>query len=261
MTGLAFAAVTSALQHHEDTRTPMTEHSHGPMTGMLLVDADAERRLAVWGRLVEEGYQVSLASLAREAVERVLAGGIDLVVLDLDLPDGDGFGVCETLRRSGFGGRLILVTDRERAAERVHGLNVGADDVLARPFEFIELSARIEACLRRGTAYPLPKESLLRFGNIRVDLCAACVSKSGEPVHLSPREFQLLRCLVERPGTAVSRAELLDRAWGRDATPSPQTVDAHIAWLRRKLEADPRRPVLIRTVHGVGYVLSDPGAS
>ena len=114
------------------------------MTALLLVDADTDRRLAVWDRLVEEGYQVLLASLAREAVERVLAGGIDLVVLDLDLPDEDGFGVCKTLRRSGFGGGLILVTDRERAAERVHALNVGADDVLTRPFELIELCARIE---------------------------------------------------------------------------------------------------------------------
>lgn len=231
------------------------------MTALLLVDADTDRRLAVWDRLVEEGYQVLLASVAREAVERVLAGGIDLVVLDLDLPDEDGFGVCKTLRRSGFGGGLILVTDRERAAERVHALNVGADDVLTRPFELIELSARIEARLRRSTANAPPKVSPLRFGEIEVDLCAACVSKSGEPVHLSPREFQLLRCLVEQAGTTVSRAELLDSAWGRDATPSPQTVDVHIAWLRRKLEMDPQRPVLIRTVHGVGYVLSDPGAS
>jgi DNA-binding response OmpR family regulator len=231
------------------------------MTGLLLVDADTRRRLAVWDRLVEEGYQVVLASLAREAVERALAGGIDLVVLDLDLPDGDGFGVCETLRRSGFGGGLILVTDRERAAERVQGLKVGADDVLTRPFELIELCARIEACLRRGTAYPRPRESLLRFGSVEVDLRGARISKCGEPVHVSPREFQLLRCLVEQAGTPVSRAELLDRAWGRDAMPSPQTVDVHIAWLRRKLETDPQRPVLIRTVHGVGYMLSDPEAS
>jgi DNA-binding response OmpR family regulator len=229
------------------------------MTELLLVDADTRRRLAVWDRLVEEGYQVVLASLARDAVERALGGGIDLVVLDLDLPDGEGFGVCETLRRGGFAGGLILVTDRERAAVRVQGLTAGADDVLTRPFQLIELCARIEACLRRGAPYPSPRESLLRFGKIEVDLRAACVSKAGAPVRLSPREFQLLRCLVEQAGTTLRRAELLDRAWGRDATPSPQTVDVHIAWLRRKLETDPRRPVLIRTVHGVGYVLSDPG--
>lgn len=231
------------------------------MIDLLLVDADTRRRLDVWDRLVGEGYRVVLASLAREAVERGLAGGIDLVVLDLSLPDGDGFDVCETLRRGGFGGVLILVTDSDRASERAHGLNLGADDVLTRPFELIELCARIEACLRRGAAYPPRKESVHRFGDIEMDLCSARVAKCGRPVHVSPREFQLLRCLVEHAGMPVSRAELLDRAWGREATPSPQTVDVHIAWLRRKLETDPRRPVLIRTVHGVGYVLSDPGAS
>ena len=122
-----------------------------------------------------------LASLAREAVERALAGGIDLVVLDLSLPDGDGFGVCETLRRGGFGGGLILVTDSDRAGERAHGLNLGADDVLTRPFELIELCARIEACLRRGTAYPRPNDSAHRFGDIEVDLCGARVAETRSP--------------------------------------------------------------------------------
>jgi DNA-binding response OmpR family regulator len=229
------------------------------MTELLLVDADTRRRLDVWDRLVAEGYRVVLASFAREAVERALAGGIDLMVLDASLPDGDGLGLCDTLRRGGFGGGLILATDPERAGERARGLNLGADDVLTRPFELIELCARIEACLRRRRACPPPKEAALRFGDIEVDLCGARVAKRGRPVHVSPREFQLLRCPVEHVGAPVSRAELLDRAWGREATPTPQTVDVHIAWLRRKLETDPRRPVLIRTVHGVGYLLSDPG--
>ena len=231
------------------------------MTELLLVDADAGRRLDVWDRLVEEGYRVVLASLARVAVERALAGGIDLVLIELSLPDGDGFGVCEVLRRSGFGGGLILVTDLDHSGERVRGLNLGADDVLTRPFQLIELCARVEACLRRRAADPLRKESPLRFGDIEVDLDGARVARGGRPVQLSAREFQLLRCLVQHAGSPVSRAELLDRVWGQEATPSPQTVDVHVAWLRRKLEADPRRPVLIRTVHGVGYLLSDPATS
>jgi DNA-binding response OmpR family regulator len=204
---------------------------------------------------------VALASLGREAVERALAGGIDLVLLELSLPDGDGFGVCDVLRRGGFGGGLILVTDLDHSGERVRGLGLGADDVLTRPFQLVELCARVEACLRRRTADPRRQESAVRFGEIEVDLDRARVARGGRPVQLSQREFQLLRCLVERAGTPVSRAELLDRAWGQEATPSPQTVDVHIAWLRRKLETDPRRPALIRTVHGVGYVLSDPATS
>ncbi|HKZ32409.1 MAG TPA: response regulator transcription factor [Vicinamibacteria bacterium] len=230
------------------------------MVDLLLVDPNAQRRLDVWDRLVEEGYRVEVAALGREALERVLSGGIDLVLLDVALGDRDGLSVCQELRQRGFSGALILVTDPERARERVRGLQLGADDVLTRPFELIELSARIEACLRRGTAFPAPAAALLRFGDVEVDLRRACVSKAGRPVHVSPREFHLLRCLVERAGTPVSRAELLDHAWGRDAMPGPQTVDVHIAWLRHKLEQDPRRPALIRTVHGIGYVLSDPDA-
>jgi two-component system alkaline phosphatase synthesis response regulator PhoP len=231
------------------------------MTELLLVDADAGRRLDVWDRLVEEGYRVTLASFAREGVERALAGGIDLVLLELSLPDGDGFGVCQALRRSGYAGGLILVSDLDHSGERVRALNLGADDVLTRPFQLVELCARIEACLRRRAADPPGKTCPVRFGNVEVDLGDARVAKGGQPVQVSPREFQLLRCLVERAGTPVTRAELLDCVWGQEATPSPQTVDVHVAWLRRKLEADPRNPVLIRTVHGVGYVLSDPGAS
>jgi DNA-binding response OmpR family regulator len=227
------------------------------MFDLLLVDANAQRRVDVWDRLVEEGYRVEMSALGAEAVERVSAGGIDLVLLDTALADRDGFSVCEDLRLRGFAGVLILVTDR---LERVRGLRLGADDVLTRPFEIIELVARIEACLRRRTAYRAPAAVLVRFGEIEVDLHGASVSKGGRSVPLSPLEFQLLRCLVERAGRPVSRAELLDCAWGRDAMPSPQTVDVHIAWLRRKLERDPRRPALIRTVHGIGYVLSGPEA-
>jgi len=225
------------------------------MFDVLLVDANAQRRVDVWDRLVEEGYRVEMSALGGEALERVSVGAIDLVLLDTALGDRDGFSVCEELRRRGYAGVLILITN---PLERVRGLQLGADDVLTRPFEMIELVARMEACLRRGTAYRAAAAVLVRFGEIEVDLDGASVSRAGRPVPVSPREFQLLRCLVERAGTPVSRAELLDCAWGRDAMPSPQTVDVHIAWLRRKLERDPRRPALIRTVHGIGYVLSGP---
>jgi DNA-binding response OmpR family regulator len=230
------------------------------MAALLLVDADARRRLDVWDRLVEEGHRVAALALGDEALERVGAGGVDLVLLDAALGDLDGLALCAELRRRGFAGALIVLIDPERARDRVSALRQGADDVLTRPFELAELVARVEACLRRGVAYRQLSPRLLRFGDVEVDLRGACVSKAGRPVPLSPCEFRLLRCLVERAGAPVSRAELLDHAWGEDATPSPQTVDVHVAWLRRKLEADPRRPALIRTVHGVGYVLLDPDA-
>ena len=256
----AFAALTRALQRHEDSGGRRAELVSGPLFDLLLVDGNAQRRVDAWDRLVEEGYRVEMAALGWDALERVRSGGVDLVLLDVDLGDRDGLSLCEELRQSGFAGAVILVTDSERACERVRGLRIGADDVLTRPFEMIELCARIEACLRRAGARPAARSGLLSFGDVEVDLRGACVSKGGRPVPVSPREFQLLRCLVERAGTHVSRAELLDYAWGRDAMPSPQTVDVHIAWLRRKLERDPRRPALIRTVHGVGYVLASPEA-
>jgi DNA-binding response OmpR family regulator len=231
------------------------------MASVLLVDGDAQRRLDLWDRLVEEGHRVEMAALGAEALSKAAAGGICLVLLDVALADGDGLSVCQQLRRLGYTGTLILLADPERARECVLGLRAGADDVLTRPFQLVELFARIEACLRRRPVPHVHANPTLRFGDVEVDLCDARVAKAGRPVPLSPREFQLLRCLVERAGRPVSRLELLDRAWGEDATPSPQTVDVHVAWLRRKLETDPRHPVLIRTVHGIGYVLSDPGAS
>lgn len=227
------------------------------MISLLLVDADADRRLAVWDRLVEDGYRVDMASGGRDALARAFSGHTDLVVLDLALPDASGLDVCRELRRRGFERPLILLTDGDDPAGRALALRQGADDVLGRPFELSELVARVEACLRRGPALA-PAPLMRRVGGLELDVRGARVLKEGRAVPMSPCEFRLLRCLVEHAGTPLSRAELLDHAWGHDAMPSPQTVDVHIAWLRRKLEPDPRRPTLIRTVHGVGYVLDEP---
>ncbi|KAB2887328.1 MAG: response regulator, partial [Kofleriaceae bacterium] len=139
-----FAPLTHCLQRHEDCGARRAEHGSRPVFDLLLVDANAQRRLDVWDRLVEDGYRVETAALGHEALERALSGGIDLVLLDVALEDRDGLGVCEELRHRGFSGALILVTDPERAGERVRGLRLGADDVLTRPFALIELSARIE---------------------------------------------------------------------------------------------------------------------
>ena len=225
------------------------------MTELLLVDEDSQRRIDLWDRLVEEGYRVHMASEGREALERALSNGIDIVVLDVALRDRDGVGVCQELRQRGFEGAVVLLTDPERDRDRVLGLRLGADDVLTRPFELMELLARIEACLRRGPTHAVAPATR-RFGEIELDLRGFRVLKAGQPVPMTPREFKLLCCLAENAGTPVTRAQLLDSAWGSDSMPSPQTVDVHVAWLRRKLERDAQRPTLIQTVHGVGYVLS-----
>jgi two-component system, OmpR family, alkaline phosphatase synthesis response regulator PhoP len=225
------------------------------MTSILLVDDDADLRLDLWDRLVEEGYRVVMAADGEEALARAGAEGFDLVLLDATLPGRGGLDVCRELRRRGFDGPVILLTRGADVADRVLGLKLGADDCLARPFDVAELLARVEACLRRGAACA-PAGRVRRFGGIEVDLGGARVLRDGRDVSMSPREFQLLRCLVEHAGTPLSRDQLLDRAWGRDAMPTPRTVDVHVAWLRHKLEVDPHRPTLIRTVHGVGYLFA-----
>jgi DNA-binding response OmpR family regulator len=225
------------------------------MTSILLVEADGDRRLGLRDRLGDEGYRVVMAADAEEALARAGAERLDLVVLDGTLPGRSGLDICRELRQRGFDGPVILLTAGADAADRVLGLRLGADDCLAKPFDVAELLARVEACLRRGAA-GAPPGPVCRFGCIEVDLRGARVWRDGREVSMSPREYQLLRCFVEHAGTPLSRDQLLDRAWGRDAMPTPRTVDVHVAWLRHKLEADPHRPTLIRTVHGVGYVFA-----
>jgi DNA-binding response OmpR family regulator len=225
------------------------------MARLLLFDPDPDRRLLAWDRLVEEGHDVQLAEAPKQAQTRALSGGVDLAILDGAGGNGSGgLALCAELRRVGYEGAVILVTAAAGAPERVRALRAGADDVLTRPLELAELVARVEACLRRGRCVVPALARPLRFGSVELDLHGARVLKDGRPVPITPCEFRMLRCLVERAGTPVSRVELLDSAWGPEAAPSPQTVDVHVAWLRSKLEADPRRPALIRTVRRVGYI-------
>jgi two-component system alkaline phosphatase synthesis response regulator PhoP len=229
------------------------------VTAILLADADAGRRGTFGDRLAQEGYEVEAAADGDDALARALSGRFDLAILDVVLPGRDGLDVCLELRKGGFDGPVILVTDGAKAVDCVVGLRLGADDFLTRPYDVAELLARVEACLRRGERCA-PVRSVCRFGTIEVDLRGARVLREGREVAMSAREYQLLRCLVEHAGIPLSRDQLLDRAWGHNAMPTPRTVDVHVAWLRRKLEANPRRPTLIRTVHGVGYIFAGGAA-
>jgi DNA-binding response OmpR family regulator len=143
-----------------------------------------------------------------------------------------------------------MLTARGQVADRVLGLRLGADDYLAKPFEMVELLARVDARLRGRSDRT---GTLVRFGAVEVDLRRAEVRRDGQPVSLSAKEFQLLRYFVTHCGATLGRDELLDRVWGYAGDPVTRTVDVHVAWLRRKLEADPRRPRHIVTVHGLGY--------
>jgi two-component system alkaline phosphatase synthesis response regulator PhoP len=161
--------------------------------------------------------------------------------------------VCRQLRHRGNEVPVIMLTARGHVADKVSGLKLGADDYVTKPFEMVELLARVEARLRRATEPPAAGLQAFRFGEVAVDFRSAEVTRSGATVDLSAREYRLLQYLIEHRGTTVSREELLKEVWGYESMPLTRTVDVHVAWLRQKLEPNARRPAYILTVHGFGY--------
>jgi two-component system alkaline phosphatase synthesis response regulator PhoP len=219
---------------------------------LLLVEDEPGLVMTLTDRLAAEGYDVEAVADAPAAVERGGTASHDLILLDVMLPGGNGFDVCRTLRQRGVRAPILMLTARGQVVDRVVGLKLGADDYLVKPFDMSELLARIEALLRRAPAAG-PTAEGFRFGDITIDFRRAEVARAGRPVELSAREFKLLRYFVEHRGATISRDELLNQVWGYHAMPSTRTVDVHIAWLRQKLEANPRRPQHLLTVHGLGY--------
>jgi len=206
-------------------------------------------------RLELEGYEVESVMDANKALQTASTNSYDAILLDVMLPGGTGFDVCRTLRQRGVQTPILMLTARGQVIDRVVGLKLGADDYLVKPFEMAELLARIEALQRRSasTAAAATTSESYRFGDVTIDFRRAEVTKNGAPVELSAREFKLLRYFIEHRGAALSRDELLNEVWGYNAMPSTRTVDVHIAWLRQKIEDNPRHPQLILTVHGLGY--------
>ncbi len=225
---------------------------------LLLVEDEPGLQLTLSDRLAAEGYDVETAGDGELGLARALTGAFDLVVLDVMLPKRDGFDVCRTLRQRGITTPILMLTARGQVVDKVVGLKLGADDYLVKPFEAMELLARVEAVLRRagsGNAPPTgtPGATRFEFDDVTVDTRRAEVMRAGRPIELSAKEFHLLRYFLEHRGATISRDELLQEVWGYEHTPSTRTVDVHVAWLRQKLEANPKMPQLIVTVHGLGY--------
>jgi two-component system alkaline phosphatase synthesis response regulator PhoP len=219
---------------------------------LLLVEDEPGLVMTLTDRLLAEGYEVESVGEAPAALERATAGSYDAILLDVMLPGGNGFDVCRTIRQRGIQTPILMLTARGQVVDRVVGLKLGADDYLVKPFEMAELLARIEALLRRAPA-PMPSADGFRFGDVAIDFRRAEVTRAGQRIELSAREFKLLRYFVEHRGAALSRDELLNEVWGYNSMPSTRTVDVHVAWLRQKLEANPRHPEHLLTVHGLGY--------
>jgi two-component system alkaline phosphatase synthesis response regulator PhoP len=220
---------------------------------ILLVEDEEGLRMTLSDRLRSEGYVVDFAADGNEGLSKATGLPFDLIILDVMLPGRSGFDICRDIRVAGLATPILLLTARDQTVDKVYGFKLGADDYVTKPFDTLELIARIAALLRRvpGRA----SQGMYQAGHVRMDVRGTEVTRDGKPVYLSAREFQLLRHLMEHAGATLTRGDLLREVWGYEDGTYTRTVDVHIASLRQKLELDPKRPELIVTVPGIGYKL------
>jgi DNA-binding response OmpR family regulator len=215
-------------------------------------------RTALQDVLEAEGYRALTAADGESGLKRAIAEKPDLILLDIMMPKLDGYAVCKELRRLANPVPILMLTAKGQVEDRVAGLDVGADDYLVKPFSTEELLARVRALLRRAQRQG-KTATVLTLGEVRIDLVKQTALRGRKTVHLTAKEFSMLRLMAESPGEPISRERFLDAVWGYTAFPTTRTVDNHIASLRSKIERDPEQPRWIKTVHGVGYKLELPG--
>jgi DNA-binding response OmpR family regulator len=220
------------------------------MPKILIVEDDRDIAFGLEEDLVRHGHQVVTVGDGEQAVRRGKEGGWDLMILDLMLPRKDGFEVCRELRRAGVSTPIIMLTAKTHEAEKILGLELGADDYVTKPFSPSELRARIQAVLRRGSEGSL---GVYRFGDAEVDFDRGEVRRGGIPINISALEFRMLTAFVRHKGRVLSREQLIDAAWGPETIVTDRVVDTHILNLRKKLEPAPAKPRHIRSVRGMGY--------
>jgi DNA-binding response OmpR family regulator len=228
------------------------------MRHVLIVEDDEAMSVALRDGFQYEGYSVTVAQDGEAGLHLATSASPDLILLDVMLPKMTGLDVCKQLRSTGNGVPIIMLTARGQEIDKVLGLKLGADDYITKPFGFMELLARAEAVLRRSGSGASPAQPALppdtySFGDVRIDFKRHEATKAGEPIDLSPREFQLLAYFIEHKGEVVTREKLLDTVWDYNAIPFTRTVDMHIAKLRKKVEDNPSDPRFIVTVHRLGY--------
>ncbi len=243
---------------------------------ILIVEDDAVLRDGLAFNLRAAGFEVEAVAAAAPALERLRRGGLDLAILDVGLPDRDGFDLLAEVRASGDRTPVLLLTARSLELDEVRGLELGADDYVTKPFGVAELTARVRALIRRAreargtgtgpapaTATPQAKAEAtgpetVRHGRVTVDLARCEVARGSERLPLSRNEVELLRLLFAEPGRVFTRNELLNLVWGYDRFPTTRTVDNHVARLRKKVEEEPESPRYLVTVHGIGYRYDPP---
>jgi DNA-binding response OmpR family regulator len=228
---------------------------------ILVIEDDASIRLGLEDTLKAKGYEVAVATRGQAGLELAERSRPDLIILDIMLPDLDGFEVCRRLKNPRGGMPevpIIMLSARGAELDRVRGLELGADDYVTKPFSLMELLARVAAVLRRGARAAAEPDSL-EFGDVKIDFVRQSASKAGRPLELPVRAFAILKVFARRPGEVVSRDVLLDEAWGYEKYPNTRTVDNHLVKLRKALEDEPERPRYLITVHGAGYRLDPDG--
>ena len=224
---------------------------------LLIIEDELPMRTALKDCLEAEGYRVLAAAEGQGGLERALKEKPDLILLDIMLPKLDGFAVCAELRRLSNAVPVLMLTAKGQVEDRVTGLDAGADDYLVKPFSTDELLARVRALLRRTRRHG-HAPTTLKLGDVQIDLLKQTATRGRRQVHLTAKEFAILRLMAEAQGEPVTRERFLDVVWGYTAFPTTRTVDNHIASLRARLEPDPDHPRWIKTVHGVGYRLELP---
>lgn len=230
---------------------------------ILVVDDEISLQETVAYNLKKQGYEVQTTGDGTEALDLAREIKPDLIILDVMLPGLDGFEICRILRKE-MSTPVLMLTARDDEIDRVVGLEVGADDYMAKPFSMRELIARVKAMLRRvrlireevNTEEGLdgePKKEVLEFDNLRIDMIRREITVDGEVVAFKPKEYELLTFLAQHQGQVLSREFILERVWGWDFIGDSRTVDVHVRWLREKIERDPANPKRIITVRGAGY--------
>jgi DNA-binding response OmpR family regulator len=224
------------------------------MAKVLIVEDNADLAAGIEYNLKLEGYDVRVADNGRQAIDVANDWHPDLFLLDLMLPELDGYQVLQTLRSRGVKTPVVILTARGEEADKVRGFRLDADQYVTKPFGVLELLERVRALIRRSTRDSAAgSHALLRFGDVIVDTSSRSITRNGSPCALTPKAYELLLALVRRNGAVATRNELLKEVWGYSAFVTTRTVDSHVAELRRKIEHDPANPRFVKTVWKVGY--------
>ncbi len=220
---------------------------------ILIIDDDEDLSFIISDMLEGYGYNVTCAENSEKAFELLENNTYHIILLDINLPDSDGFEICSELRRTSTT-PVIFASARVSETDRITGFDIGGDDYLPKPYSMQEMLSRVNALIRRTYGFS-KQESVVKFGNVEVNLTARTATKNGNPVALSLREFDLLSYLCQHKNVAIEKETLISEVWGAFSTVEPSTLTVHIRWLREKLEDNPAKPEYIKTKHRVGYIL------